>query len=268
MKYAILSDIHGNLEAFRTVLRKCEDLGAEQFVCLGDIVGYGANPAECLALLRSLGPLAVVKGNHDEFVSNGDEIMEGFNPHARAAVLWTKSQLDPEALDFLANLKLKDTPRGSNFTVVHATLDSPEAWGYIFDSYHAGDNFQYQFTQLCFCGHSHVPLVFCKKPVIFSAGHPIELMREWTENTEESPDWTERESTVTIHLQPGYKYLVNVGSVGQPRNRDPRASFALYDSTEKTLTRYAIPYDVRTAQEKILAAGLPERLAARLEVGC
>ncbi len=266
MKYAILSDIHANLEAFQTVLEKCKDVDVEQYVCLGDTVGYGANPAECLALLRSLNPIANVKGNHDEFASNNDEVMEGFNPHARAAVLWTKAQLNEDARDYLANLPFRSTPRGTNFTIVHATLDSPDAWGYIFDPYHAEDNFQYQFTPVCFCGHSHVPLVFCKKPVIFRTGNPIEPVPEWTDGKVSLPE-ADKETEITLQIQPGYKYLINVGSVGQPRNRDPRASFAVYDSAEKTVTRYAIPYDIAAAQEKIRAAGLPERLAARLEIG-
>ncbi len=266
MKYAVLSDIHGNLDAFQAVLKKCSELGAEQYVCLGDTVGYGADPAECLSLLRSLNPIANVKGNHDEFASNNDEVMEGFNDHARAAVLWTKAQLNQEEREYLAALPFRTTPRGTNFTVVHATLDSPDAWGYIFDPYHAEDNFQYQFTPICFCGHSHVPLVFCKKPVIFRTGNPIEDVPEWA-GRKVTLDEALQETSAVLQIQPGYKYLINVGSVGQPRNRDPRASFAVYDSDEKTVTRYAIPYDVAAAQEKIRRAGLPERLAARLEIG-
>ncbi len=264
MKYAIVSDIHGNLEAFRAVLEKCGQLGVNQYICLGDIVGYGADPSACLQLLRSLNPLAVVKGNHDEFVSNGDEVMEGFNPHAREAVLWTKSQLSADELEYLASLPLRISPRGTRLTVVHATLDSPDTWGYIFDSHHATDNFQYQYTPLCFCGHSHVPLAFCKKSVLMHSGKPIEELADWA--MREDSDFS-REAYSEIFIQNGFKYLVNVGSVGQPRNHDPRSSFAVYDDEKMVITRYTIPYDIAAAQEKIRAAGLPERLASRLEVG-
>ena len=159
---------------------------------------------------------------------------------------------------------MRVTPRGANFTVVHATLDSPEAWGYIFDEHHAADNFAYQFTPLCFCGHSHVPLAFAKKPVLKHSGKSIEELYDWADYNAEN---FHCEDSFVLKLEAGFKYLINVGSVGQPRNRDPRASFAIYDSDERTVTRYMLPYDIATAQEKILAAGLPERLASRLEVG-
>ncbi len=263
MKFAVLSDIHANLEALQAVLAKCRALGVDQYVCLGDIVGYGANPSECLELIRSLKPVAVVKGNHDEFVSNNDEVMEGFNPHARAAVLWTKAQLSEEQRHYLAELPMRNSPRGTDFTVVHGTLDSPDTWGYIFDVHNAADNFSYQFTPICFCGHSHVPLAFCKKPVLMHSDRPIADIPQWSGSLENF----EEPAAVELPVERGYKYLINVGSVGQPRNRDPRCSFAVYDVTEKKITRYSLPYDVQTAQEKILAAGLPERLASRLATG-
>ena len=159
MKYAILSDIHGNLEAFTTVLQKCKELEVDQYICLGDIVGYNANPKECLDIIRTLPLAGVVKGNHDEYASNNDEVMEGFNPHARTAVLWTKAQLTYEDRAWLSSLPMRLTVKGTSITAVHATLDSPDAWGYIFDVHHAADNFAYQFTQVCFCGHSHVPIL-------------------------------------------------------------------------------------------------------------
>ncbi len=259
MKYAIISDIHANIEALDVVLAKCEEAGVEKYICLGDLVGYNANPSECFEKVGSLELVGIVKGNHDEYVSNNDEEMLGFNPHARAAVLWTKAQLSEPQRNKLAELPLKQTIRGTNITIVHATLDSPEAWGYIFDVHHATDNFSYQFTQLCFCGHSHVPIAFCKRP-ISSTGDPVSEIVEW--KGEEKPD-----IDPVIQIEKGWKYLVNVGSVGQPRNRDPRASFAIYDSDEKTVTRYRLEYDFASAQKSIRAAGLPERLALRLERG-
>lgn len=269
MKYAILSDIHANLEALTTVLAKCRELEVPEFISLGDIVGYNANPKECLDLVRSLNMVAAVKGNHDEYVSNNDETMEGFNPHARESILWTKTQLSKEDRDWLAQLRMRLTVRGTNITVVHATLDSPDTWGYIFDAHHAADNFAYQFTQLCFCGHSHAPIAFCKKPVSMHSEKPIEEIPEWAVPPGDTmPVSSPQEAdAITLDILPGYRYLINVGSVGQPRNRDPRASFAVYDSTAKTITRYRLPYDIRTTQEKIRAVKLPCRNADRLEHG-
>lgn len=269
MKYAVLSDIHANLEAFERVIEKCRSLGVESYISLGDTVGYNANPRECVEIVRSLPFVACIKGNHDEYASNNDEIMEGFNHHARAAVLWTKHQLEPEMREWLAALPMKKIIKGIPVTVVHATLDSPDTWGYIFDPHRAADNFNYQFTQLCFCGHSHAPLAYCRKPVTMYSDKPIEEMRVWITGEDDAvvlSRFTD-EASVTLKLEQGYRYLLNVGSVGQPRNHDPRASFAVYDTEAKTVTRYCLPYDVETAQKKILAAGLPERLAWRLGEG-
>ena len=270
MKYAILSDIHANLEALEAVLSKCNKIGVENYVCLGDIVGYNADPQKCVDIIRSLNPVGVVKGNHDEYASNGDEEMEGFNQHAKAAVLWTKSKLNEESLQWLASRPMRATIPQSGMTIVHATLDTPEAWGYIFDIHHAADNFSYQFTPICFCGHSHVPIAFCKKPLAEMSEKPIEEIANWTRKRNESMiiDNVDIEDSISITLKPGHKYLINVGSVGQPRNRDPRASFVVYDREHNTVTRYRIPYDIAKAQEKIRKAKLPERLALRLENGC
>lgn len=269
MKYAIISDIHGNLEALEVVLNKCNEIGVEKYICLGDIVGYNANPSECLEIIRGLDLIACVKGNHDEYASNNDEEMLGFNPHAKKAVLWTVSQLTDEQRHWLATRPMRQSVKGLNITIVHATLDSPDAWGYIFDTHHAADNFSYQFTQLCFCGHSHVPIAFCKKPITMQTDTPIEEIPEWVSGPHEGmiPEDQEIEDCLEINMEPGWKYLLNVGSVGQPRNRDKRSSFAVYDDITKVVTRYRLPYDIAQTQEKIIAAGLPQRLANRLEVG-
>jgi diadenosine tetraphosphatase ApaH/serine/threonine PP2A family protein phosphatase len=136
--------------------------------------------------------------------------------------------------------------------------------------HHAVDNFAYQFTQICFCGHSHVPVAFEKKPLASMAERSVDVIEDW------APVITEedvaagrflRAEFFPVEIKPGYKYLFNVGSIGQPRNRDPRSSFAVYDTGARTITRYVIPYDIATAQAKIIAAGLPERLARRLSTG-
>ena len=158
---------------------------------------------------------------------------------------------------------------GNNSTIVHATLDTPENWGYIFDCHHAADNFSYQFTQICFCGHSHVPVAFCKKPITSINERSIDEIPEWTYNYQFELSNTDfnYEVELTVEIKAGYKYLFNVGSIGQPRNRDPRSSFAIMDTDAGTITRYRIPYDIAAQQNKIIDAGLPERLALRLAVG-
>jgi len=261
MKYAILSDIHGNIQALSVVLEKCKEVGVEKYICLGDVVGYNANPAQCLNMMNALDIVGFVKGNHDEYVSNNDEEMLGFNQHAKAAVLWTKAQLDETQRNFLAKLPYKTVIKGAPITIVHATLDSPESWGYIFDIHQARDNFNYQFSQLCFCGHSHVPIAFIKKG--FAGGAtPVDEILPWKGSADPAND-----PEPEIIIEKNCKYLINVGSVGQPRNRDPRASFAVYDSTANKLVRYRLQYDIAAAQKSIIESGLPERLAQRLEKG-
>ena len=190
--------------------------------------------------------------------------MEGFNPHAKAAVLWTKAQLTDEDRKWLAGLPMRLTIKGANMTIVHATLDGPDAWGYIFDTHHAADNFSYQFTQLCFCGHSHVPVAFSKRPIALRVSRTIEEIPEWS--SEGDTDFTVADA-ITVDIEQVDKYLMNVGSIGQPRNHDPRASFCIYDTVKKQVVRYRIPYDIALTQQKIRAANLPERLAARLARG-
>lgn len=240
MKYAVFGDIHANLEALDTVLAECERQGVEKYLCIGDIVGYNANPTECLEKVRSLPLAGAVMGNHDEQASDDTELI-GFNPQAAAAIEWTRQQLSQEQREFLANLRL--SIQIGKITIVHATLDSPRRWGYIFDKHSAGASFSYQFSQICFCGHSHVPLAFEKFGTIMGGKYQ------------------------QIKVQPGHKYLVNVGSVGQPRDGDWRSAFVIYDTDESLITLNRLEYDIKTTQKKIIDAGLPERLALRLERG-
>jgi len=258
-----MSDIHANGDALNVVLAKCQELKIDHYVSLGDIVGYNAEPSYCLQTVLALPLVRSVKGNHDSYASGGDGEIEGFNPNARTAVLWTRSQLTNEERIYLQQLPYKDTLPAAGINLVHATLDSPQNWGYIFDEHHAADNFSYQFTPLCFCGHSHVPVAFIKKPFTPGDGKSIEEDLPWGNIHE---DFTQA-SEVSINIMPGYKYLLNVGSIGQPRNQDPRASFAVYDTDEHRVTRYKLPYDIESAQRKILEVGLPERLAMRLALG-
>ncbi len=240
MKYGIITDIHSNLEALEVVLKRCEEEGVDQYICLGDIVGYNANPAECLEIIRNLPLAGIVKGNHDEQASE-DLDLSDFNPQAAKAIEWTREQLTEEQRTYLRELPMKS--RVGRVTLVHATLDTPECWGYIMDRYAAEASLEYQFSQICFYGHTHVPMAFDKQ-------NDIELVLN-----------------DTFPIVPGHKYLVNPGSVGQPRDKDPKASFAIYDTEEATIRLIRLDYNIELTKSKILAAGLPERLALRLELG-
>lgn len=258
MKFAILSDIHSNLEALNAVLEYCRKENVDKYICVGDIVGYNANPLECLKIVQDLKPIAIVRGNHDDYVGT-DQDLVGFNPFAKAALLWNRAQLNQEQRNWLKKLPLKDVIIKEGITVVHATLDTPSAWGYILDEHHAKDNFSYQVTRLCFCGHSHIPLLF-KRGETSALKKNIFKSTRWEFSTEEK-------SETSMPVRNTFKYLVNVGSIGQPRNSDPRASFVIYDSREKRIKRVCVKYDIKMAQQKIIAAGLPSLLAERLAIG-
>ena len=238
-RYAILGDIHGNWEALSAVLEHAESQGVSRFASVGDIVGYNACPAECLERVRELS-CVVVRGNHDHYCSN-DESLRDFHPLAASVIEWTRSRLSDEQKQFLRDLRMSRTVSG--FTMVHSTLDTPERWGYVFDVLQAQSNFNYQTTSVCFHGHTHVPILFCKSG---------DVVR--TELTE-------------VRITLGTKYFINVGSVGQPRDGDPRAAYVLYDTDEKLIRLFRVPYDIPSTQRRILDAGLPERLALRLTLG-
>lgn len=157
-RYAILGDIHANLEALMAVLRDAREQHCTRFACVGDIVGYNANPRECLDIVRDIG-MPCVKGNHDEYAST-DRVPDGFNPRAAASILWTRRQLSDCAKHWLRELKFIRLV--DNFSIVHATLDGPQRWGYIFDKWAAAASFSYQNTTVCFFGHTHVPLAFTR----------------------------------------------------------------------------------------------------------
>lgn len=238
-KYAVIGDIHGNWEALSAVLDDAAKRGVAGYVCVGDLVGYNADPAACIRKIQELG-CPTVRGNHDHYCAY-DESLEDFNPMAANSADWTRQQLTPDELAFLHNLKMSRLVEG--FTLVHSTLDMPEKWGYVFDPLEADSNFNYQTTSVCFHGHTHIPVIFEKQGT------------------------TRRLSVKTIKIALGCKYFINVGSVGQPRDGDPRSSYAVYDLDAREVELIRVPYDVAVTQEKIRRAGLPERLAKRLELG-
>jgi diadenosine tetraphosphatase ApaH/serine/threonine PP2A family protein phosphatase len=245
MKAGIISDIHGNLEALLAVERELNKLGVDEVWCLGDVVGYGPNPNECVAKVQEMcrqpsGELVIVFGNHDEASLGGD--ISFFNPRAQTAALWTRSELSAESEEFLGSLPLSLERSGA--LLVHASPYEPGLWHYIMgihDAAHAFDHFDHR---ICFVGHSHYPLVAELDGTVIRVVEDLE-----------------------IKLQKKNRYLVNVGSVGQPRDRDPRACFVVYQPEKGLVTFCRAEYDVAACQEKILKAGLPAMLAERLEIG-
>jgi len=239
MKYAIIADIHANLEALNVVLQDAKAQQCTHYACLGDVVGYGANPKECLEIVRAMN-MPCVKGNHDEYCSI-DEATEGFNPDAGEAVNWTRGHLALEDRQWLRELKYIRLV--ASFSSVHATLDVPQRWGYVFDKLAAAASFTYQNTAVCFFGHTHVPVAFVRDSYVRGGTYS------------------------KFKVEPGRKYFINVGSVGQPRDGNPKAAYVIYDLDDGSIELRRLDYDIAAAQKKILEAGLPERLAARLALG-
>ncbi len=245
MKFAIIADIHANLEAFQVVLNDIKEQKCTHYACVGDVVGYGPNPKECMKIVRDIG-MPCVKGNHDEYCSI-DEQLDGFNPHAAEAVNWTRQQLSEVERQWLRDLKY--IRMVTSFSMVHATLDGPQRWGYVFDKLAAAASFTYQNTGVCFFGHTHVPVAFIKDT---GAGGGA-VVRGGTYSK--------------FKVDSSKKYFVNVGSVGQPRDNNPKAAYVVYDVDEGTIELRRLDYDIAAVQKKILDAGLPPRLAERLAYG-
>lgn len=239
MKYAILGDIHANLEALTAVLEDAKEQGVTNYACTGDVVGYNADPKACLQIIRTL-KCQVVQGNHDYYAAC-NESMELFTPMAQKSIRWTRKHLSPFERKYLRHLPL--IVDIENFTIVHSSLSNPHRWNYIFKRKAADANFRNQFNNVCFFGHTHVPLAFVKGPSI------------------------EKGFYETLTVRQGFQYLINVGSVGQPRDRDPKAAYVIYDLDANTITMRRVEYDMETTQKKIRAAGLPFRNALRLASG-
>jgi diadenosine tetraphosphatase ApaH/serine/threonine PP2A family protein phosphatase len=242
MQYAIFSDIHANLEALEAVLDDISQQGVGKLICLGDIVGYGASPNECVARVIGSGA-TVVLGNHDHAAIGVLDITY-FNDYARAAILWTRAELTPASFEFLGGLPYVLTEPGVRF--VHASPRVPEDWDYVLSIQQAVEQLESFEEPICFIGHSHYPGLYRQ-----DGNRVMEL--EFPANT-------------PVSLGAG-RHLVNVGSVGQPRDNDSRAAWALYDDETRTLTLRRVEYPVSTAQERILEAHLPTFLAHRLGAG-
>jgi diadenosine tetraphosphatase ApaH/serine/threonine PP2A family protein phosphatase len=247
VRYAVLSDVHGNLEALSNVLADAASEGALGILCLGDAVGYGADPAPCIELLGERST-RMVAGNH-EHGALGLLDVRWFNAAARAAALWTRDRLGADHQNFLTGLPLTSTI--GEATCVHASPRRPEEWDYLLsaeDGFQAFGDFE---TRLCFVGHSHRPGVWS----LGSGGPAYEDLA--------GPAFHDRR----IPFHDGRRYIINVGSVGQPRDRDPRAAYVVWDEDERSVTLRRVTYDHKAAAAKILRAGLPRALADRLAHG-
>lgn len=245
MKTALFADIHGNREAFAACLAHVKRHPFDRMMVLGDIVGYGADPSWCVDTVREItgqGGLALL-GNHDEAVAEAHPDM---NQDALAAIEWTRRQLDDGQRHFLRNLPLL-TEEGETL-FVHSSAAAPHAWNYITGPRDADACLRYTTRRIVICGHVHRPQIFHamdRRPIeAFAPAHgaPIPLLRQ-------------------------RRWVAVLGSVGQPRDGNPAAAYAIFDSVQSTLTLYRVAYDIDAAAQKIRAAGLPERLASRLFAG-
>lgn len=241
MRYGIFSDIHSNLEALEAVIEAYKKEGIDKYLCVGDIVGYAANPRECIEKVKMLAMITVA-GNHD-WASVDLFSMDYFNPLAKEAIIWTQRNLDDQGRYFLEGPKL--IYKNEDLTMVHGTLDEPQDFNYMTDGYTASKTFELLEINICFVGHTHVPGTFIK-----SENGRIQYQAESNSDIKE-----------------GNKYIINVGSVGQPRDGDPRAAYCIYDTDKKNIQIKRVNYDTQAARKKIIAEGLPGFFGERLIIG-
>jgi len=240
MRYAIISDVHANLEALEVVLRDVKKRGIDEILFLGDAVGYGPNPNECVELLKKNCRI-LLAGNHD-WAAIGLTDIQYFNEYAKAAILWTQEVLTPDSRKFIETLPVTKDVKKANMLLVHSTPKEPEAWHYLLTLWDAEINFHYFHHRVCVIGHSHLPFVIERVP----SGEMITYKSE-------------------TRLGKNERYIINTGSVGQPRDRDPRACYAIF--SDDTLEFVRLEYAVEKTQKKMHDAGLPLMLIERLSTG-
>jgi diadenosine tetraphosphatase ApaH/serine/threonine PP2A family protein phosphatase len=246
MRYLVISDIHANLEAFDAVLVAAKQIPNDRILVLGDLVGYGADPNAVVERVRTLAPHAIIRGNHDK-VGSGIESAEGFNAVARSAIRWTYETLAPANREWLAALPTGPIVVDDLIEICHGTPFDEDA--YVFDDLDALRALHTAQRPLCLFGHTHVQIGYAL------SGDQFTLTT------------LDAERPLDIRIDEGTRHLLNPGSVGQPRDGDPRAGFALVDTDTETATIYRIDYPVQQAQARILAEGLPDVLAQRLALG-
>jgi predicted phosphodiesterase len=241
MRCGIFSDIHSNLEATEAVVKAYKLEGIDIYLCLGDIVGYGGNPLECIQTVKDIAQV-IIAGNHDWAVA-GRVPLDYFNEWARQAVVWTQKRLDSDNRNFLATMRL--SYENEDLVMVHGSLDKPEEFNYMTDTSRALRTFALMEKSICFLGHTHQAGIF-----IQDKRGRIDYQRQ-----------------TNIKLEDEYRYIVDAGSVGQPRDGNNKASYCIYDTKKKEVSIKRVSYNIESAQEKILACGLPPFLATRLSVG-
>lgn len=232
MHIAIISDIHGNLEALTKALQLIDEIGVDEIICLGDVVGYGPDPDDCVNIIRERSKV-VLMGNHDYAVLDTDST-ENFNPVAKQAVFWTQSHLSKDNLEYLRQLPYTYTY--DDILFVHSTPHEPEKWDYIFNWDDALEQFEFLKEKICFVGHTHIPQIFYPDPSM----------------------------PLTMNLSKEHKHIINVGSVGQPRDGDYQLSFGIFDTDQWKYEHVRSDYDVQQTSQKIRDRGLPVFLADRL----
>ncbi len=247
MRYLILSDIHSNIEALAACTRRAGEAGYDQALCCGDLVGYGPNPVEAIDGIRGLNAITI-RGNHDRVAAGLDEAAQ-FNPHARLAVYWTRSVLPEPYRNYLANLPVGPIDVNEDAQLVHGAVTDED--DYIFTEADADENFTLARKRITFFGHSHFPVVFC------SDGDGNSVLATSYEFDE----------FIAVKCEADRKLFVNPGSVGQPRDGDPRASFAIWDQDRARIEFYRVEYDVNLTQKKMREAQLPGYLVQRLAHG-
>ena len=250
MRYLIISDVHSNWEALSGVLAHVRRKHFDRVVFLGDAVGYGASPNQVVGWLRSLGPhAAMVRGNHDR-VCSGLDSPEYFNRYAREASTWTLANLDPVNLDFLRAMRVGPIDLTPEVAMCHGSAIDEDA--YIFSAYDANLAFEALNHRVIFFGHTHVPSLFVLGADEWIPSPGVRLLAG---------------RRVVVDLEPGSRYLINPGSVGQPRDRDSRAAYAIFDDELNRLFVYRVNYRTAMARRRILQAGLPSVLGDRLLYG-
>ncbi|MFP4163974.1 MAG: metallophosphoesterase family protein [Chitinispirillaceae bacterium] len=242
MRFAFISDIHANLEALESVIEDIGKKNIDEIICLGDIVGYGANPNECVEMVKKHCPV-ILLGNHD---AAAVELLttQHFNIHAKIAIEWTSATLNSDNRSFLAQLPVKKTQ--GNMTLVHATPYEPNMWYYITSLEEAAFNFQFFNNRICFVGHTHIPMI------IVLEGEEI---------------FVHQEKSIDFKNRNGLRLLVNIGSVGQPRDRNPRSSYGILDTDEGVFELQRVTYDYAKTQAKMKKIRMPEFLVNRLAEG-
>ncbi|MDQ3347335.1 MAG: metallophosphatase family protein [Acidobacteriota bacterium] len=245
MRYLILSDIHANIDALDSVLAAAPPAAWDRVVVLGDLVGYGAEPNQVVDRVLALDPLLVIRGNHDKAACGIDD-GSSFNVVARTAAEWTMGTLRPDNREYLRRLPAGPAVVDEALEICHgAPFDEDH---YIFDSEDAARALDAASRPLCLFGHTHLPVVFLRHRARFEGFAP-------------------EDADADVPIEPGVSYLINVGSVGQPRDGDPRAAFGIYDAAAASLRLRRVAYPVALAQRRILDAGLPSSLASRLGIG-